>query len=427
MHVRQSSTRFAASVYFCTLFALSLIAPFSGCGNESLPADPNLLLGLGSASSGKTPDADGTVAEQPAANDVFTDAQPAAMTSNGSNDIYGTIDGQDDVDFYALGPVSAGDRITIDVTGLNGLNTVAALFDADGNVIDVNDDRSYYGGRLDPYISQVIRADLENLYVSVAVSGSAYFASDAGRYETGSYTVKVTHRAAQAVPQVLQQVVWLDFHGGDQVQIAQEPIETMRPFSAESISPRLAGQTDYIIQLVVQHMAEDFAEYNVVLLNSLTDAEPTVPHTSVFFGNQNSKFLGLADNVDTGNAQLVQEAIVYAEDLALFDRMLPSAEEVAQALANIGSHELGHLLGLEHTAEKSEVMATAASARQILEQDAAFHRSQLDPSVFPAGWQDCPSLLAQNVGRSLTASHRVRAADTTTAQAATAAPLPSLP
>ena len=52
--------------------------------------------------------------------------------------------------------------------------------------------------------------------------------------------------------------VFLDFEGGDHVQIGLEPIEVMRPFSAESISDRFAGQTDYIIDLLVQHMGRDY-------------------------------------------------------------------------------------------------------------------------------------------------------------------------
>ena len=112
--------------------------------------------------------------------------------------------------------------------------------------------------------------------------------------------------------------------------------------------------------------------------------------------------------MDTGNVFLEQEAIIYAEDLALFENLVPSAEEIALALANIGSHELGHLLGLEHSAEAGDLMATAATARQILEVDAAFIRSRLLPAVFSVGWQNGPDLLIQNVGASSFASSKTR-------------------
>jgi hypothetical protein len=193
-------------------------------------------------------------------------------------------------------------------------------------------------------------------------------------------------------------LVWLDFEGGDYVRIGLEPVELMRPFSAESISDRLAGQTDYIIDLVLAHMRQDYAGLNVTLVDSRHSTEPTDVHSSLFFGNYSAAYLGLADNVDTGNAALQQEAIIYSEDLALWESLRPSAEEVALALANIASHELGHLLGLEHSAEAGCVMATAGSARQVLEVDSAFQRSRLQSDVFPVGYQNSPVLLTQNVG-----------------------------
>lgn len=402
--------------------ALLILIASAGCDLM-----PDLGVGglLGSSSGASSTVADAKAVDQnpdvPPSSDVvfelsqdnsgFDKAQPATMALGGEITIHGAVGATGDVDFYALGPARAGERITVDVTGQDGLNTTVALFDADANLIDANDDRSYYGGRLDPYIFRRLPADTDNLFLGVTVSRAVLFASTVGRFDSGSYSIRVRHETAAQVRSPVTQIAWLDFLGGRLVQIGLEPVEAMNPFSAESISPRLAGQTDYIIDLLLQHMAKDFADFDVVLLDSRHQAKPLERHSELFFGNLSSRFLGLADNVDTGNANLQQEAIIYAETLSLFENLRPSAEEIAQALANVASHELGHLLGLEHTREPGDLMATAATARQVLEQDGRFTRALVHLGVFPVGWQDGPVTLLRNVGPGAGLAARARIAD----------------
>jgi len=375
-----------ASIFSCLVAA--------GCDTVQIPG----LEGFSRTRPGGGLAAPGAVAEQDGANGVFETAQPAPLPDEGEITIEGTITGRDDIDIYSLGPADAGDRITLDVSGRGGLNTVAALFDAEKNLIDANDDRSYYAGQIDPYLTQVIRRPTTDLYVGVAVTRATYFSSGAGRYENGSYSVRVIRKRNQSFLAARRQTVWLDFDGATGVQIALQPFENIRPFEAEKISPRFAGQTQRMIDMIVAGMRRDFAGLDLVLLDSRVDVPPAAPYTKLYFGNFNSAFLGLSDSVDTNNAFLDQEAIIYTEDFALFEGLLPSVEEVAQAIANTGSHELGHLLGLEHTAEAFDLMATAASARQILETDCRFGRARLEAGVFPAGWQSGLDLLTQNVG-----------------------------
>lgn len=401
---------------WCAMAAVPLL--LAGC--DAIPGLFGGLPGTGATaasaeggiqSGGDVPPSREVVDEAAEVNNDFNAAQPATLAYGGTITINGTIETNGDLDLYALGPMQAGERITIDVVGHNGLNTTAALFDASGSLIDANDDRSFYGGRLDPYIHRQLREGSDNLYLGVGVSGASLFASTAGRFDSGSYQVQIRHEPAAAVRAARTQVVLLDFLGGRLVQIGLEPVETMNPLKAEAISPRLVGMTDYIIDLLTQHMARDFAAYDVVLLDSRFNSPPETQHSALYFGNFSNRFLGLADNVDTGNASLQQEAIIYAETLALFENLRPSAEEIAQALANIGSHELGHLLGLEHTREPADLMSTASTARQVLEQDASFTRALVHFGVFPVGWQDGPATLLSNVGPSRQPAARARAFD----------------
>ncbi len=386
MHLRRTPSASHAAVRIFCVFSL---VPLLGCETGVVPDD---------LSSSRDNAIQGSVVESGDADAAFAAAPAATLPADGSVTIEGTIDAAGDIDIYDLGPAAAGDRITVQVQGQGGLNTVAALFNGNTDLIDANDDRSYYGGLVDPYLSRVVRHDTSNLFVGLTVSSATYFASNAGRFDTGSYTIVVTRQPGNPVQAPRNQLVYLNFAGGANVQIGLEPITTMRPFSAESISGRLNGKTDAIADTIVSNMATDFAPYDVTLVDSRTAAEPAEQHTTLYFGNYNSQYLGLADNVDTFNGLLVQEAIIYAEDISMYESLMPSAEEVGIALANIGAHELGHLLGLEHSGHQGDIMATAASARQILENNLIFLRSNMQTDVFPVGFQNEPTLLLWNVG-----------------------------
>ncbi len=395
-----------------SLITVVFLTSMVGCDTSLTPAQFDPSRRTVQADAGNLGDVTSPVHEDGLENNLFEAAQPAPIPTRGSILIEGSVTSGADVDLYMLGPALKGDRITIQVTGHGGFNTVAALFDGNADLIDANDDRSFYGGLIDPYISRVVREDTDNLFLGITVSTAAHFASNEGRFDSGSYTIEVGREPGVHVDGPRDQVVYMDFAGGADVQIGLEPIAHMRPFSAESISGRLNGKSDTIIDQLVDLMRRDFAPYHVTLLDSRHDSRPAGPHTQLFFGNYNSRYLGLADNVDTGNAFLEQEAIIYAEDISLFESLLPTAEEVAQALANIGSHELGHLLGLEHSGDQRDVMATAATARQILENDADFLRSITQPDVFPVGFQNEPVLLLRNVGANPNAgSSRLRLED----------------
>ncbi len=387
MHHRRSGASLLTKIII-----YSILAFFFGC-------DASSLFDLGNLSSLRPGPNAAQVNEDATDNNLFDAAQTALLPEDGEISVNGTVDGQNDVDIYALGPAAAGDRITIDVIGANGLNTVAALFDENKNIIDANDDRSYYAGQLDPYISRVIRRDMANIYVGVAVPRGRYFSSNDGRYDNGTYTLRAFRQSNRPLAEARQQVVYLNFAGGANVQIALQPYELMRAFSADAISQRFEGQTSTMADMVVELMRSDFADYDVVLVDGRSAPLPDGAVTQLYFGNYNQAFLGLSDNVDTDNTVLDQKGIIYTEDFQLFESLQPTMEEVAQAIANTGSHELGHLLGLEHGGDPLDIMSTAATARQILENDAYFMQSALDEGVFPAGWQDGSALLMQNVGK----------------------------
>ncbi|MFQ5491537.1 MAG: matrixin family metalloprotease, partial [Phycisphaerae bacterium] len=133
------------------------------------------------------------------------------------------------------------------------------------------------------------------------------------------------------------------------------------------------------------------------LYPSFEGPAPAEPYSTVHFGSYDPNLLGVAENVDEYNLRAEQRAIVFVDTFSAFGVLDPSPEEIAQALANVTSHEIGHLLGLYHTQDAKGVMDITASLRQMMG-DQFFGQSPLHPEVFAVGNQDAVPTLLANVG-----------------------------
>ncbi len=77
----------------------------------------------------------------------------------------------------------------------------------------------------------------------------------------------------------------------------------------------------------------------------------------VFVGGTDatSGLLGIAEKVDSGDATHDDKAVVFADGIAssLYGS---SDDEMIRAVANVVSHEIGHLLGFSHTKYRGDIM-----------------------------------------------------------------------
>lgn len=314
--------------------------------------------------------------------------------------IRGTVDGAQDVDVFNLGPGEPGDHVVVSMTAAESLDAALAAFDDNGTSLLINDHRNVYLGRVDPFIDIVIRHATDAVYL--AVSATPGYAS------SGDYALVASNTSAAEPFAQRSDVVLLVFDGATSAKVGNRSPVNVPPFDAVNLSPVYAGTTDDMVAEIVDRVREDYAGYDVSILSTSEGDTLRSDMTRIFFGTFDAALLGVAEGVDEFNATVAQEAMVFTDTFAAFLPLDPSVEEMAQAIANVASHEIGHLMGLVHTSDPAGIMDVTASLNQLLG-DQTFNDSAIYPGVFPIGFQDAGAYLLDTVGGDL----RVLVAKTT--------------
>ncbi len=356
----------------CALIAVS------GCPGTGIPSGP----------------VPGSITKEgPGASGSFARATPAVFDDNGAVRLEGQISLPGEMDVFNIGARVRGDRIIVDAKTPNSLLDVSiAVFDAQGRLVVENDDRGGSGSNfLDSYISFVVRHD-GNPYFLV-VTHSAFAASNR---LLGDYLVDVFTSPGHAVPEPRPQTLYLDFSGG----LVDSPVLgtfQLEPFDAGDIDDVYAGQTQLMKNTIRDVFLQNFERFNVTIVTS-DEAIPAAPFSIVYFGGFNRTAFGLAENVDLYNIDMCDDAIVFTQSFSpdIFVGT-PSAQQVAVAMGNVGSHEAGHLLGLNHTDDDDDLMDDRSLAN-VLFTDQEFMEAPLSGDIMPIGTQDGVLLLSQIVG-----------------------------
>ena len=321
-------------------------------------------------------------------NDAFEAAEYLELTERRVT-IHGEITDAGDTDVFDLGPLNAGDRVLVELNAVGQLNGAVALFDAEGTCLLVNDHRNVYLGQAEPFIDVVLQTASDHCYL--AVTTTPYYESP-GRYE-----LYAMGQWDQPMPETHPDVVLLDFEGANRVSVGSRTSLNVPPFDAGDIDASFAGKTDAIIADLVAKVRADYEGFNVTVLSTSEGDRYDDSMTHVYFGTYDPGLLGLSAGVDEFNTLGPQEAIIFTDTFAAFMVLDPGAEEISQALANVTSHEIGHLLGLVHTENDASIMDISASLNDLL-LDQHFIRAPLHPEVFPIGAQDATQALLAGVG-----------------------------
>ncbi len=299
-------------------------------------------------------------------------------------------------DYFALGSLQAGDHLILEVrTQTADLDTILAVFDANGKLFALNDNDTTRPGSLDPSIDQIVRHGSEPYF---AVITQAAF----GRRVEGNYEISARVEHGQTVPRPQSQIVLLDFNAA-QIAIPGVGSIKIHPFDAEDIDGRYAGQTATVKQWIVATCRQNFARFNVSILDSDHASPPDGSYSRVYFGGYDPQGLGMAlAGTDPYNTDPWDEAIVFTQrfTLDLFTHP-PDAQQLGTAIGNITAHEIGHLLGLYHVRDSLALMNTYDAPDYLL-LDQSFKNTTFDIQTFPIIdaqlRQDAVLLLAETVG-----------------------------
>lgn len=358
----------------------------TGCGSELFSNSangPGGTLGLGLLITDDSPSF-----QENGAND-FLELADRVTLADVPSIVSGTIRTSDDIDVFDVGPVVPGERIQVAMESDSTLDGAIALFDDSGTLQLVNDSRNVYLGAHGPFIDVTMRRSSTACYVAVSST------NDGGH--DGDYELFISKSNSQPILQPRHDEVLLVFSGGSGVAIGSRPAIEVPPFDAGLIDPSFSGTSEELMDRVVELVRSDYSAYDVSILSTSEGATFDGSMTRLFFGTFDPGLLGVAEGVDEFNLTRGQVAIVFTETFDAFMTLRPSVEEMAQALANVASHEIGHLMGLVHTSDPAGIMDVTGSLRDLT-LDQTFRISPINSAVFGLGFQNEVQALLDALG-----------------------------
>ena len=316
---------------------------------------------------------------RPAPGVSFATAGPVLFDRDGLAVLAGRLaSGQGHV--FNLGPCATGDRIGVSLAADTEelLIRSFALFDSDQLLLAV---------RRSPVLelSHVIREATDHCYLAVA--------GFTGNEDGGQYTgrVRIQPGVDRTANRFVQAVV-LNFEGG-LVRLANGADLELPVFGARDVGPSYEGMTERMRSGIIETVQENFRGTGLLII---TRADPELTWSTLHFGGFDPASFGRAENLDLQNMNTGDDGIVFTDRFAEAFRPRPSADEIAVAIGNVASHEIGHLVGLFHVDDAAAIMDASGPVTALLGNQ-AFKIAPLNQAVFPIGRQDAAAVIREAV------------------------------
>ena len=335
-----------------------------------------LLVILQGCGPGFFPSAD-VESEEP--NNNFSQAQAVNADALRTVQIAGSFSAQNDLDVFSLGDLVEGETISVQMRSSRivlGREMALVIFDGDLNAANA--------AGVSP--SLIFEEVLTHV---VRKSGHYYLALSSGELFTQTYSVVVA-LGTETVPPPRPQTVFLNFNGISSLNIGSVRFRNLLPFSSTNLAINHAA----IAADILQRVRNDFGNLNISIVSSYDTFAPAQPHSTIYITGSEDGYFGLAESIDWYNENPQDNAVVFAGSLA---KSASSTGRFSQLVANVVTHETGHLLGLIHTDDNTEIM-DISTPTFMLEMDQAFHRAPLASKEFPIGWEDTLELLTFTLG-----------------------------
>lgn len=319
-------------------------------------------------------------------NNTLHEAQVVQFQDLDGFEITGTIGDDEDVDVLYLGTLDPGDTCAViaDPDGTTADLSVALFrIESDREIATTSVANNYVAGSgAVTLFETVIRRSGE---YGIAI-GRTFVSPN---LESGYVLNVIVQRGAANVPAPTPQHIVLHFGGGSPANLLGENV-VVQPFNPAGIDPIYAGQERLIRDLIVAVVRQNFRDFNVIVSTD-ADAPPAGPYSTVYLGAVDlggtdfvTEGFGIAlDGVDLDNQRADDNAIVFVPNFskAAFGLTEPlDAVSLGIAIGNVASHEAGHLLGLHHVFDQSDIMNALDSPFTLL-LDQRFKRSLIHFTV----------------------------------------------
>ncbi len=324
-------------------------------------------------------------------NGDFDSAQLLPSLVDSPLQVNGAFDTLGDVDVFTLPGLNGGEQLFV-LLEAPCLHAKLAAFDQDANLLALRGEYPFstVDGKI--RLSYAARTSASSIYVAVA---DGFY----GAYESCAYNLLMGVRSADAPSPPRPQLVILalaaqnDEDGGT-------GRATSSGFDAGRIGQSFASASPWIEARMVELVREHFRTLAVEIGTSDDPSVDGSEASIVHFKQRGVSTTGWAEDIDEYNRDPVQNAYIYYDGFRQAEEFEVDPEDLAQALANVVSHEIGHLLGLRHTLDGADLMDVGAPGGSLFT-PRSFRKASLDPRVFPIGYQDGLRLLTETVGTSI--------------------------